>query len=115
MDAQTVAAAALAVVVDDSREAAVRELLLERDRLANDLELAHADLELARDAMRGVLRHVEAGRVLWAMAMLSEHLDSYIYTWLRRRTSRLAMATLLLPWTACPVRSAPRTRGVGGR
>ena len=76
MDAQTVAAAALAVVVDDSRDAAVRELLLERDRLADDLEMAHADLELARDAMRGVLRHLEAGRVLWAMAMLSEHLDS---------------------------------------
>ena len=79
MDAQTVAAAALAVVVDDSREAAVRELLLERDRLANDLELAHADLELARDAMRGVLRHLEAGQVLWAKVMLEEALDSYIY------------------------------------
>ena len=77
MDAQTVAAAALAVVVDDSREAAVRELLLERERLADDLELAHADLDLARDAMRGVLRHLEAGRVRWAMAMLSEQLDSY--------------------------------------
>ena len=77
MDAQTVAAAALAVVVDDSREAAVRELLLERERLANDLDFAHADLELARDAMRGVLRLLEAGRVRWAMAMLSEQLDSY--------------------------------------
>ena len=79
MDAQTVAAAALAVVVDDSREAAVRELLLERDRLADDLEMAHADLELARDAMRGVLRHLEAGRVRWAKEMLEEALDSYIY------------------------------------
>ncbi len=106
MDAQTVAAAALAVVVDDSREAAVRELLLERERLAmavadrdsflaqrhsgstvswralyevlrDDLELAHADLDLARDAMRGVLRHLEAGRARWAKAMLSEQLDSY--------------------------------------
>ena len=79
MDAQTVAAAALAVVVDDSRDAAVRELLLERDRLADDLEMAHADLELARDAMRGVLRHLEAGQVLWAKVMLEEALDSYIY------------------------------------
>ena len=34
MDAATVAAAALAVVVDESREAAIRELLLERKRLA---------------------------------------------------------------------------------
>ena len=79
MDAQTVAAAALAVVVDDSREAAVRELLLERDRLADDLEMAHSDLELARDAMRGVLRHLEAGRVRWAKEMLEEALDTYIY------------------------------------
>ena len=79
MDAQTVAAAAMAVVVDDSREAAVRELLLERDRLADDLEMAHAELELARDAMRGVLRHLEAGRVLWAKVMLEEALDTYRY------------------------------------
>ena len=66
-------------VVDDSREAAVRELLLERDRLADDLEMAHADLELARDAMRGVLHHLEAGRVLWAKVMLEEALDTYRY------------------------------------
>ena len=34
MDAATIAAAALAIVVDESREAAMRELLLERERLA---------------------------------------------------------------------------------
>ena len=34
MDAVTVAAAALAVVVEASRDAAMRELLLERERLA---------------------------------------------------------------------------------
>ena len=77
MDAQTVASAALAVVVDDSRDAAVRELLLERDRLADDLEMAQAELELAREAMLGVLRHLEAGRVLWAKVMLEEALDTY--------------------------------------
>ena len=75
MDAQTVAAAALAVVVNDSREAAFRELLSERDELADNLEMAHADLELARDAMRGVLRHLEAGRVRWAKEMLEEAID----------------------------------------
>ena len=75
MDAQTVAAAALAVVVDDSREAAVRELLSEREELADNLEIARADLELARDAMRGVLRHLEAGRVRWAKEMLEEAID----------------------------------------
>ena len=34
MDAVTVAAAALAVVVEESRDAAMRDLLLERERLA---------------------------------------------------------------------------------
>ena len=69
------AAAALAVVVDNSRDAAVRELLSERDELADKLELARADLELARDAMRGVLRDLENGHVLWAKAMLQEGID----------------------------------------
>ena len=69
------AAAALAVVVDDSRDAAVRELLSERDELADNLELARADLEIARDAMRGVLHHLEAGQVRWAKAMLEEAID----------------------------------------
>ncbi len=77
MDAQSVAAAALAVVVDDSRDAAVRELLLERDRLAEDLEMAQDELKLAREGMLGVLRHLEAGRVLWAKVMLEEALDAY--------------------------------------
>ena len=75
MDAQTMAAAALAMVADNSRDAAVRELLSERDELADKLELAHADLELARDAMRGVLRDLENGHVLWAKAMLQEGID----------------------------------------
>ncbi len=46
MDAQTVAAAALAVVIDESREAAVRELLLERERLA--MAVADRDSFLAQ-------------------------------------------------------------------
>ena len=75
MDAQTMAAAALAVVVDNSRDAAVRELLSERDELANNLELARADLEIACDAMRGVFRHLEAGQVRWARAMLQDAID----------------------------------------
>ena len=37
MDASSVAAAALAVVIDESREAAVRDLLLERERLATSV------------------------------------------------------------------------------
>ena len=46
MDAQTVVAAALVVVVDESREAAVRELLLERERLA--MAVADRDSFLAQ-------------------------------------------------------------------
>ena len=75
MDAQTMAAAALAVVVDNSRDAAVRERLSKRGELADNLELARADLEIARDAVRGVLRHLEAGQVRWAKAMLEEAID----------------------------------------
>ena len=55
--------------------AAVQELLSERGELADNLELACADLEIARDAMRGVLRHLEAGRVRWAKEMLEEAID----------------------------------------
>ena len=39
MDAQTTAAAALALVVDNSRDDVVCELLLERERLAMALQL----------------------------------------------------------------------------
>ena len=46
MDASSVAAAALAVVVDESREAAIRELLLERERLA--MSVADRDSYLAQ-------------------------------------------------------------------
>ena len=46
MDASSVAAAALAVVIDESREAAVRDLLLERERLA--MSVADRDSYLAQ-------------------------------------------------------------------
>ena len=46
MDAATIAAAALAVVVDESREAAMRDLLLERERLA--MTVADRDSYLAQ-------------------------------------------------------------------
>ena len=46
MDALTVAAAALAVAVEDSRAAAIRELLLERERLA--MAVADRDSYLAQ-------------------------------------------------------------------
>ena len=46
MDAATIAAAALAIVVDESREAAMRELLLERERLA--MTVADRDSYLAQ-------------------------------------------------------------------
>ena len=46
MDAATIAAAALAIVVDESRKAAMRELLLERERLA--MTVADRDSYLAQ-------------------------------------------------------------------
>ena len=51
MDAATVAAAALAVVVDESREAAIRDLLLERERLA--MAVADRDSYLAQRHFAG--------------------------------------------------------------
>ena len=91
MDASSVAAAALAVAVDESRDAALRELLLDRERAAMQAEdlrsfvaerhftgsllvprafpmtweaaylQRHVDLELAHDAMRAALRAVRQG------------------------------------------------------
>ena len=39
-------------------------------------ELRHDDLTLAHQAMRGVRRHLRAGRPRWALAMLDEELGS---------------------------------------
>ena len=39
-------------------------------------ELRHDDLTLAHQAMRGVRRHLRAGRLRWALAMLDEELGS---------------------------------------
>ena len=39
-------------------------------------ELRHDDLMLAHQAMRGVRRHLQAGRPRWALAMLSEEIGS---------------------------------------
>ena len=74
MDAQTVAAAALAVVVDDSREAAVRELLLERERLA--MAVADRDSFLAQRHYVGSLQVPQAGRPMtWETAFTQRHDD----------------------------------------
>ena len=91
MDASSVAATALAVAVDESRDAALRELLLDRECAAMQAEdlrsyvaqrhfttsllvprapamtweaayaQRHADLQLAHDAMRAALRAVRQG------------------------------------------------------
>ena len=39
-------------------------------------ELRHDDLMLAHQAMRGVRRHLQAGRPRWALAMLEEEIGS---------------------------------------
>ena len=101
MDASSVAAAALAVAVDESRDAALRELLLDRERAAMQAEdlrsfvaerhftgsllvaraflmtweaayaQRHADLELAHDAMRAALRALRQGDDMGAADLLA--------------------------------------------
>ena len=89
MDAVTLVAAAVAVAVDNSRQAALNDLLLKRERAAMraaDLEsraaqraLALADLQTALDAMRGALRQLQARRVTMRLFdvehMLAEGID----------------------------------------
>ena len=74
MDAQTMAAAALAVAVDDSRDDAVRQLLLERERLA--MAVADRDSLLAQRHYVGSLQVPQAGRPMtWETAFTQRHDD----------------------------------------
>ena len=84
MDAQTVAAAALAVVVDDSREAAVRELLLERERLA--MAVADRDSFLAQ-------RHF----IVSAQVELPGRLKTWQECWRERHCDYLDLASVIRP------------------
>ena len=106
MDASSLAAAALAVAMDESRDAAVRELLLERERAAMNAEdlrsyvaqrhftasqlvprapaltweaafaQHHNDLLLAHDAMRDALRAVRQGDDVRAEGLLAAEVRS---------------------------------------
>ena len=106
MDASSLAAAALAVAMDESRDAAVRELLLERERAAMNAEdlrsyvaqrhftasqlvprapaltweaafaQHHTDLLLAHDAMRDALRAVRQGDDVRAEGLLAAEVRS---------------------------------------
>ncbi len=106
MDASGLAAAALAVAMDESRDAAVRELLLARERAAMNAEdlrsyvaqrhftasqlvprapaltweaafaQHHTDLLLAHDAMRDALRAVRQGDDVRAEGLLAAEVRS---------------------------------------
>ena len=75
MDALTVAAAALAVAVEDSRAAAIRELLLERERLA--MAVADRDSYLAQRHFVGSLQvpRVPGPPMTWRAAYNQRHND----------------------------------------
>ena len=76
MDASSVAAAALAVVVDESREAAIRELLLERERLA--MSVADRDSYLAQRHFVVSAQVELPGRLMtWRAAYHQRH-DDYL-------------------------------------
>ncbi len=82
MDAVTLVAAAMAVAVDNSRQAALNDLLLERADLesrAAQRALALTNLQTALDAMRGALRQLQARRVTMRLFdvehMLAEAID----------------------------------------
>ena len=106
MDASSLAAAALAVAADESRDAALRKLLLDRERAAMRAEdlssymaqrhfttsllvpcapamtweaayaQRHEDLELAHDAMRAALRAVRRGAPWHTEALLAAEVES---------------------------------------
>ena len=75
MDALTVAAAALAVAVEDSRAAAIRELLLERERLA--MAVTDRDSYLAQRHFVGSLQvpRVPGPPMTWQAAYDQRHHD----------------------------------------
>ena len=75
MDAVTVAAAALAVVVEESREAAMRALLLERERLA--MAVADRDSFHAQRHFVGSLQvpRVPGAPMTWQHAYRQRHND----------------------------------------
>ena len=74
MDALTVAAAALAVAVEDSRAAAIRELLLERERLA--MAVADRDSYLAQRHFVGSLQVPRVSPPMtWRAAYNHRHAD----------------------------------------
>ena len=75
MDAATVAAAALAVVVEESRDAAMRDLLLERERLA--MAVADRDSFLAQRHFVGSLQvpRVPGPPMTWHAAYDQRHDD----------------------------------------
>ena len=75
MDAATVAAAALAVVVEESRDAAMRDLLLERERLA--MAVADRDSFLAQRHFVGSLQvpRVSGPPMTWHAAYDRRHDD----------------------------------------
>ena len=133
-DASSLAAAALAVAVDESRDAALRELLLDRERAAMQAEdlrsfvaerhftgsllvarafpmtweaayaQRHADLELAHDAMRAALRAVRQGDDEGAEERLAVEVGDS-----DRRVRRVMMRVTAVPFASSA--GAPRAPG----
>ena len=73
MDAATIAAAALAIVVDESQQAAVQALLLERERLAMTVEDQASFL--AQRHWVGTLQIPEPWPMTWETAFTQRHND----------------------------------------
>ena len=73
MDAATIAAAALAIVVDESQQAAVQALLLERERLAMTVEDQASFL--AQRHWVGTLQIPQPRPMTWMTAFHQRHND----------------------------------------
>ena len=72
MDAVTVAAAALATVVAESREAAMRELLLERERLATTVADRDSYFAQRHFVVSAQLRPPSIALMTWEFAYLEQ-------------------------------------------
>ena len=73
MDAVTIAAAALAIVVDESQQAAMQALLLERERLA--MLAAHHESYMAQRHYVGTLQIPQYRPMTWETAFTQRHND----------------------------------------
>ena len=110
MDAVTLVAAAVAVAIDQSRQAAMEDVLLDRERAA--MRAADAETQLAerlyneasqRRAVRRAAR-LEAARVARERAAAREQADQHAHACARcGDTSNLEVMPRSGPWVDAPV------------